>query len=244
MRRRWASKPASTTRVTELFLVDTAGGAGKITVADASGTVATDLNLVGHECDSRHRRHTTQVIDGTTINSLEIEEGDTLAEVVTKINALNGGVTASLLNDGQGVRLSLTVNKTGAANAILLDLDEANFQFQETTAAQDALLQFGSVQQSGGGILVTSASNTFREVVSGVNLTIQKASTTAVNVTVSSNDTGLVTVAEDFVKAYNALRDDIAKLTAFDSDASDHGSAVRHERSLASRYRIVAAGDR
>jgi flagellar hook-associated protein 2 len=56
-----------------------------------------------------------------------------------------------------------------------------------------------------------------------VNLTIQKASTTAVSVTISSNDTGLVTAAEDFVKDYNALRDEVAKLTAFDSEALTTG---------------------
>lgn len=205
-----------------IILVDIAGGAGKLKVDDASGTVATDLNIAGESIVIDIDGTDTKVIDGTTIESLAIAEGDTLEEVVTKINALNGGVTASLLNDGQGTRLSLTVNKTGAANAILLDLNEANFQFQETTSAQDALLQFGSVQQS-GGILVTSSTNTFREVVSGVNLTIQKASTTAVSVTVSSNDTGLVTAAEDFVKEYNALRDEIAKLTAFDPDALTTG---------------------
>jgi flagellar hook-associated protein 2 len=102
-------------------------------------------------------------------------------------------------------------------------VEEANFQFQETTSAQDALLQFGSIQQSGGGILVTSASNTFREVVSGVNLTVQKASATAVNLTVSTNDAGLVTAAEDFVEAYNSLRDDLDDLTDFDPDALTTG---------------------
>jgi flagellar hook-associated protein 2 len=205
-----------------IILVDTAGGAGDLKVTNASGTVATDLNIAGESVVVDIEGTDTKVIDGTTIEAIEIEEGDTLEEVVTRINELGGGVTASLLNDGQGARLSLTVNKAGAANAILLELDEANFQFQETTAAQDALLQFGSVQQS-GGILVTSATNTFREVVSGVNLTIQKASTTAVSVTISSNDTGLVTAAEDFVKDYNALRDEIAKLTAFDSEALTTG---------------------
>lgn len=132
-----------------IVLIDTAGGGGKITVANASGTVATDLNILGTSTTVDIEGTPTQVIDGTTIKKLEIEEGDTLTTLVSKINALNGGVTASILNDGQGARLSLTANKTGAANAILLDLNELNFQFQETTAAQDALLQFGSVQQSG-----------------------------------------------------------------------------------------------
>ena len=206
-----------------IVLIDTAGGGGKITVANASGTVATDLNILGTSTTVDIEGTPTQVIDGTTIKKLEIEEGDTLTTLVSKINALNGGVTASILNDGQGARLSLTANKTGAANAILLDLNELNFQFQETTAAQDALLQFGSVQQSGGGILVSSASNTFREVVSGVTLTIQKASTEPVSVSVTSDDSALATTAKAFVDAYNSMRDDLSKLTSFDPNALTTG---------------------
>jgi flagellar hook-associated protein 2 len=206
-----------------IIVTDTAGGGGTLKIENASGTVASDLKLTGTPSEKEVDGEAVQFIDGTLIKSLDIEDGDTLEEVVTKINSLNGGVTASILNDGQGVRLSLTVNKSGAANTILLDLNEANFQFQEITAAQDALLQFGSVQQSGGGILVTSANNTFREVVSGVNLTIQKASDAAVSVNISSNDTGLVTAAEQFVTEYNTLRDEIAKLTAFDATALTTG---------------------
>jgi flagellar hook-associated protein 2 len=204
-----------------IILIDTADGSGEILVENAGGTVATDLNLAGASVEVDIDGTPTQVIDGTTIQSLEIEAGDTLEEVAAKINALEGGVTASLLNDGQGVRLSLTVDNTGAANEILLDLDEATFQFQEISSAQDALLQFGSSQS--GGILVSSASNTFKEVVSGVSITVQKASTSAVSVAVSANDSGLVTVAEDFVENYNTLRDEIAKLTAFDPEALTTG---------------------
>lgn len=201
-----------------IVLIDTAGGPGTISVVDAGGTVAADLRLAGTSTLVEVGDQSKQVIDGTTVKAIDIEEGDTLADIADKINQLKAGVTAALVNDGQGVRLSLTVQKSGAANAILVDLAGSDFQFQETTAAQDALLQFGSVRQSGGGILVSSSSNTFRDVVSGVNLTIQQPSDKAVNVMVSSNDEGLLTAAEDFIKDYNALRDEIGKLTAFDAN--------------------------
>lgn len=204
-----------------IILVDTAGGGGEIKVENAGGTVATDLDLAGTSIEVDINGTPTKVIDGTSAHSLEIVDGDTLEEIATKINELDGGVTASLLNDGQGVRLSLMVTNTGKANEILLELGGADFQFLETSSAQDAILQFGST--SGGGILVTSANNTFKDVVSGVSLTIQQASDAPVNVTVSANDSGLVAAAEDFVEAYNALRDDIAKLTSFDPDALTTG---------------------
>ena len=110
-----------------VLLVDTAGGLGKIKVADSTGTVATDLNLAGESVEVDIDGTPTQIIDGTTVHSLDIAEGDTLSDVVTKINNLKAGVAASFLNDGQGVRLSLTVNKTGAANEVLLESERGKF---------------------------------------------------------------------------------------------------------------------
>ena len=63
------------------------------------------ISTSGHQRRGRYRRHSDAGDHGTTVKSLEIEADDTLADVVTKINALNGGVTASILNDGQAPRL-------------------------------------------------------------------------------------------------------------------------------------------
>ncbi len=201
-----------------ILIVDTAGGPGTITIQDSGGTLAADLGLAGTSKEVDVEGTPTQVIDGTTTGLVEIEAGDTLEDIVTKINDLKKGVTAAIINDGQGFRLSLTADKSGAANELLVQLQGSTFQFQEISRAQDAILQFGDAQASSGGILVTSANNTFNEVVAGLNLTIAGASTTPVTITVSENDEPLVTAANDFVKSYNALRKELDELTDFNAE--------------------------
>lgn len=201
-----------------ILIVDTAGGTGDITVRDSGGTLAADLGIAGTSKEVDVEGTPTQVVDGTTTGLVEIEAGETLSEIVDKINDLNKGVTAGIINDGQGFRLSLTANKSGAANELLLELQNSPFQFQEISRAQDAILQFGDAQASSGGILVTSANNTFNEVVAGLNLTIEGASATPVTVTVSENDEPLVTAAKDFVDSYNALREELNDLTDFNAE--------------------------
>lgn len=43
------------------------------------------------------------------------------------------------------------------------------------------------------------------------------------SITVASNDSGLVTAAEDFIASYNSLRDELKKLTDFDPTANTTG---------------------
>lgn len=59
--------------------------------------------------------------------------------------------------------------------------------------------------------------------MSGVTLTIQKASTEPVSVSVTSDDSALATTAKAFVDAYNSMRDDLSKLTSFDPNALTTG---------------------
>jgi flagellar hook-associated protein 2 len=201
-----------------ILIVDTAAGPGNITILDSSGTLAADLGIAGTSKEVDVEATPTQVIDGTTTGLVDIEAGNTLEDVVTKINDLKKGVTAAIINDGQGFRLSLTVDKSGAANELLLQLQGSTFQFQEISRAQDAILQFGDAQSASGGILVTSANNTFNQVVAGLNLTVAGASSTPVTITVSEDDAPLVTAAKDFVNSYNALREELDELTDFNAE--------------------------
>lgn len=199
-----------------IVLVDTAGGEGEITVTDLNGTLSADLGLAGTSTEVEVEGTPTQVLDGSSIQNIEIEEGDTLATIVDKINDSNSGVLASILNDGQGYRLSLTVEKTGSANQLLLDLQDSNFRFQEIAQAQDAVLAYGNGALGGGGVLLTSSDNTFDEVVDGLNLTLHGTSDTPVNVSVSEDEAPLISAVEGFVKAYNSLRDHLEDATSFD----------------------------
>ena len=121
-------------------LVDTAGGSGKITVTEVgNGTTAKDLHLLGTSVATDVDGMTNEVIDGTATATVTIDADDKLSDVVTKINALDRGVTASLLNDGTRQRLSISVDKSGAANELLIDTTDTRISLQEVSSGRDAL---------------------------------------------------------------------------------------------------------
>jgi len=146
-----------------------------------------------------------------------------LAAVATKINNLESGITASVLNDGVGFRLQLIVDETGSANEILLDAGESGFAFAETSAARDALLVVGAGAKVGSGVLVSSSTNEFKQLINGVDLTAVSASETAVDVTVAKTDEDLVSAVERFVDSYNTLRGELDDLTDFNADDATTG---------------------
>src|SRR6185295_16913053 len=74
-----------------------------------------------------------------------------------------------------------------------------------------------------GGVLLSSSTNDFQGVVDGLNLTVNDGTKTPVTVSVSSSSTSLVSTVQQFVDAYNSIRDNLDKVTAFDSEALTTG---------------------
>ena len=159
---------------------------------------------------------------------------NTLAGLRDAINASNGGVTASIINDGKGYHLSLTSKTTGEASAMQISAAPPEgsdapatttlsafayhgtkgvdgSSMRQTAAAQDALIVVDSVE-------ISKPSNTITDAIQGVTLNLSK--TTADGVTTKlglTRDTSSVqTAIEAFVKSYNALSKSMTESTAFD----------------------------
>jgi flagellar hook-associated protein 2 len=207
-----------------IVLVDTAGGSGTLTVAEVgSGTTAADLRILGTSETVDIEGTPTQVIDGTAIVTVTIDAEHTLADVVETINELDAGVTASVVNDGTGQRLSIVSNDTGAAGALLIDTTESPFALQEITQARDALLLYGANDAPGSGVLVSSSTSTFDNVLDGVTLTVKDGTLEPVTVTVATSSTSLTTAVQEFVDAFNSVRENLDEVTAFDAEALTTG---------------------
>lgn len=204
---------------TGIALVDTAGGTGELTVRSVNSTTAADLKLTAKVTKSPGK----QVIDGagTFIIANAAETG--LKAVAARINDLKAGVTASTIYDGFGYRLALSVDATGSANELLLDAGETGLVFEETSAAKDALLLSGDVANPGAGVLLSSATGLFESAIGGLDVRVKGASDKPVTINSSQTDAELVKTVEEVVAAYNALRTDLGKLTAFDADAATVG---------------------
>lgn len=197
-------------------IIDTAGGSNLPSVRDiGNGTATKDLHLTDGK-EITVDGETRKVVQGSFRLRVEVSETDTLEDVVTKIKELGGGFTASILSDGSGQtphRLSIQSTIVGKQGSLLVD-STYGVRFEELTRAQDALLQLGA-GGDGAGVLVTSKSNTFENVVAGINVTIVDESTEAVTVTVSQSDSSLVSTAQQFVDQYNKLRDKLKSLTFY-----------------------------
>lgn len=207
-----------------ILLIDTAGGEGKLKVVDVgNGTTAKDLRIAGESVVKTIEGVPKKVIDGTAAATVIIGADDTLSDVVTSINALGRGVTASLLNDGTGQRLSLTVDQTGTASALQIDTMGTTLSFEEISEARDAKVLLGTVSSVGGGILVSSSSNQFTGVVSGLDVTINKESQTPVTVRVATTTAGVSGQVKEFADAYNSLRDFLDQTTNFNEEDQTTG---------------------
>ncbi|TAL52632.1 flagellar filament capping protein FliD [Pandoraea sp.] len=164
---------------------------------------------------------------------------NTLQGIANAINAANGGVQATIVNDGSSTpyRLVLTSTATGqnmsmrisASNATgsgspdsaiagLLSYDPTGTQdMTQTAAAQNAQLTVN-------GLAVSSSTNTVSGAIQGVSLNLLKAGTATV--TTANNTAGVTSAVNGFVSAYNTLNSAISSLTAYDSTGQNTGALL------------------
>lgn len=137
--------------------------------------------------------------------------GGTLAEVVSAVNEADLGVRAAAVNTGNGYRLQLSATDSGADAAFTVA--GLSLATAVTTQGRDAKLTFGS---GPGAYEVTSATNTFSEIIPGVTVVAKSVSSTAVTVDVSSNSEALADRIQALADAVNGAKSEIATRTAYD----------------------------
>ena len=201
-----------------ILLTDTAGGTGKLTVADiGSGNAADDLHLAGEAA--------TTTIDGSTTYTITLDADDTLDDLLEQIGDLNSGVTAGILSDQSGSlrhHLSLLSGISGQAGELLIDGSDLGIEFQDIAAAQDALVQIGAAG-SLGGQLISSSDNRFEEILPGLNVTLSGTSTETVSLSINSSIESAAGAIQTFVDQYNKLREKLDKYTVFNETDGSKG---------------------
>jgi flagellar hook-associated protein 2 len=215
-----------------IVLIDTAAGSNQLTVSEVgSGTTAQDLRIKGTSVEVDVNGTPTEVINGTAKVTVAIGAEDTLADVAAAINELAAGVTASIVTDSTGQRLSLT-GGVGADNEYLFDASASTLKLQQIGDARDALLLYGTAGSAGSGVLFASKSNTFTDVVEGVDLVVKEGSLDPVTVSVSASGTPIVSAVQQFVDAYNSIRDLLDQVTDFDAESLTTGILFGSNESL------------
>jgi flagellar hook-associated protein 2 len=210
-----------------ILLTDTAGGPGLMSVADVgAGHAAKDLRLAGQA--------TGTTIDGSTTFTIQLDAGDTLEDLVEKINDLGGGATASIFSEQSGSlrhHLSLLSGVAGKSGELLIDGSGLELTFRDIASAQDALLQVGA-GSTFGGQLISSVSNAFDEVLPGLDVTLHGQSDDPVTLTVGQSVESVSGAIQTFVDLYNKLREKLDTYTAFNESDGTKGTLFGSSETL------------
>lgn len=190
-----------------------------------SGTLSFQLGSWNADQSSFTNKPDTVSVD------VELSATDTLQSLRDKINASSAGVTASIVSDANGVRLSLRSSSTGAENGFRITATEggapglAGLAYDPPNAVSNMQLKqsAGNARAVINGIDVVSASNELSGVIEGLTLRLRKESATPVDIAVSSDRTAVAAAIKTFADAYNELSRYLKEQTRFEPGSQTGG---------------------
>jgi len=176
--------------------------------------------------------------------SIEVEQGDTLSSIRTKIEKAGRahGVQATLISSGDTQYLSISQEKTGAANRIQLsyaggdaDLTALVGSLTERSPAADAKFTVD-------GVAVTASENKVADVIPGLTLNLTR--TGEATVSISTDVAAARKVMQGFVDAYNGALAAINTATRYDAENKEPSSLTgdAQMRGAASQLRGLMGG--
>ncbi|MDR3724771.1 MAG: flagellar filament capping protein FliD [Terracidiphilus sp.] len=202
---------SSNNSVLELTHADSSASAGTHTVVvkNLAATSSGYLNEITNSSDTLSGSITLQVGSGKS-KTITLDKGDTLSDLKDAINSSGVGITASLLTDSSGTRLSLVSGTSGAGGEISVTGNTiadgtTTLAYKSGTTGADANLVID-------GMNTTSSSNTVSGLIPGLTFQLLSASSkdssgdyTAVQVVIANDTSGVESSLNTFVNDYNAL---------------------------------------
>jgi flagellar hook-associated protein 2 len=173
-----------------------------------------------------------------TINSTNKNDTmDTLAQAIN--NTPNIGVTASVVTDANGARLSIVSNTSGLPGNLTITSTPAGGSpalpaIHAAVAGINANLFVDSIP-------IASTSNTVASAIQGVTLNLLAPSSTAVTVSVGPDSTSGATAIGNFVNAYNKVVGDFNAQFAFDPTTNQQGPLAADSTLGLAQSQILAA---
>jgi flagellar hook-associated protein 2 len=201
-----------------ITLTDRSGGSGTLSVRDETGSAAaSQLRLAGAAAAGNN------FLEGTLETRITLGAHDTLRDAAAKINAAEAGVTATVINDGRGLRpyaLSLAADSSGRRGQFVFDSGDLRLGMETLVRAQDAVVTLGG---AGGGKVVTSSTNTLDELIEGLQIELHAPTTQDVTVTVAQDTDAIVDSLRSFIDQYNEVQAAIDDHTSFNQDTLERG---------------------
>jgi flagellar hook-associated protein 2 len=218
---------SSDTNVVELTAATSAATAGSHTVIvnSLAKTSSGYLAEVPSASDKLTGAITLQVGNGTTHTITLPSGGGTLASLASAINSSGAGISAGILTDSTGSRLSLVSASSGGAGNITVtsnsvaDTSSGNapLSYKSTVTGIDASLNID-------GVDLTSASNTATNLIPGVTFQILSPTSkdsngdpVPIQVIIANDNSGVESAVNTMVTDYNSLINAINAQTGNDS---------------------------
>lgn len=178
----------------------------------------------------------TLSVGNNTTNITIDNSNDTLQGLANAINEADAGVSAGVIDTGNGFQLVLSADETGTDNAVSISVSgdsggtdtdnqglsrfafnsgmDADSGLNETIAASDAVMKINGVE-------VTRSTNNFENVIDGLTFDIAATGTSIVKV---QQDYGAVADrVAGFVDKFNSLQGTIDSLAGFNTEAGVGG---------------------
>lgn len=188
---------------------------------------------------------------GATPVSVTVPADATLQQVRDAINGANAGVSAAIVTDASGARLTLRSRESGLTNSMRITATDGNGDplttglgtlgynppggattMSQTQAAANAAATIN-------GLAVSSESNTLSGVLDGASITLlRETGATPVSVSVTSDRTAMKTAIQAFATAYNALNSYLAEQTKYDESTKTAGALQGDSAALGMRSQM------
>ncbi|MFC7461519.1 flagellar filament capping protein FliD [Hydrogenophaga defluvii] len=167
---------------------------------------------------------------------ITVDADDTLADIASKINGESSDLAATVLNNGSGEQLLLRSKATGEAAGYQLSVTDTDGNLGDSLGLSRLMTNgtsSGSITQYAGdakvmvngSIEVTSATNTFKDIVSGVSVSLLDGALVGdvSEIAIKPDDAPIRSAVEGFVNAYNALNSMLAEATKYDAATKQGG---------------------
>jgi flagellar hook-associated protein 2 len=159
---------------------------------------------------------TIQVGSGASQTVTVDSSSNTLATLAAAINTAGIGVTASVISDTKGSRLSVVSSTGGAAGA--LTVSSALSDDTTSTALAFKVGQAGAdAQLTVDGVALSSATNKVSTAIPGVTFQLLSVSANPIQVEITNDNSAVETALTSVVTAYNAVVKDIKTQEGKDS---------------------------
>jgi flagellar hook-associated protein 2 len=201
----------------------TAAAGSHTVVVNSLATTSSEVTSAISNASDTLSGSLTIAVNGSS-QEIDVNSGNgnnTLSSLASAINSADIGVTAEVLTDSSGSRLSLESNTSGAAGQItitgsLTDSSTASsVGFTSGQPGTDASLIVD-------GTTITSSSNSVSNAIPGVTFQLLQAdpTTAGVQIEITNDNTDINTAVGNLVTAYNQVVKDISGQVGNDSSGN------------------------